>query len=103
MHSTKHNRCWFLALVAGLLLVGLGLHSDSAQAQPEGKKDPKEKLVRFELNGQPWVKVFEFLVDHTGLPFVSPYKPPTGSISVTTPKDKLYSTGELIDLINVGL
>ena len=103
MNSTKRNGYWLLVLAAGLLLVGLGLQADTAQAQPEGKKEPKEKLVRFELNNQPWHKVFEFLVDHTGLPFVSPYKPPVGSISVTTPKDKLYTTGELIDVVNVGL
>src|SRR5262249_18489435 len=62
-----------------------------------------EKRIRFEMRDQPWAKVIEFLVDFTGQEFVSVYKPPSGTFNHIAPAGKLYTTGQITDLINAGL
>jgi type II secretion system protein D len=105
--------------VAGLVVLLLGAALLSSVARPslaaddkkDAKKDDKKaeptnpwavKKYKFTMDGKPWDKVFASLTELTGKVVVSSYKP-SGSLTLVTPADGLYSIYDLIDLINEGL
>ncbi len=102
MRTNNRSRQWMGALLLGGLLVGLGL---AQPANPPAKSsDPDEdKLVKFEMNGVPWEKVFDWLKDNYKFQFIGETKPPPGSVVISGPKDEVYNLGQIIDIINYGL
>jgi type II secretory pathway component GspD/PulD (secretin) len=82
----------------------------AAEEQPKApapaKKDaPKaeEKRFEFEMRELPWMKVFQWYADQTGLGCVCNIKP-TGSFTFIPPKDKpKYTLEEVTDIINEAL
>jgi len=99
-----------IAVVAATGALGALATSIIAQTPPPAKTpEPKapEKRVSFEMRDKPWMQVFEWLTDQTGLPVVSQYKP-SGSFTFISPRgaDKLprnYTIPEIIDILNEGL
>src|SRR5205823_3436401 len=73
-----------------------------AVAAAQEKKDAPEKTHAFEMRAQPWSKVFEWLTDATGRPFISPSLP-KGTFNFVPPNDRKYTIPEIIDIINDGL
>ena len=63
---------------------------------------PEEKRVAFNMEGQRWSQVFQWLVDQTGLKYASSNNP-QGSFTFKSPEGKKYTLGEIIDIINEGL
>jgi type II secretory pathway component GspD/PulD (secretin) len=62
-----------------------------------------EKLLEFQMDAVPWSKVFTWLVDHTKVEFVGEINKVSGSLTFVGPKGKLYTTDEIVDIINTGL
>jgi type II secretory pathway component GspD/PulD (secretin) len=88
----------------------LGAAFASAQALDDApKKTPQqafldgERRIAFEMRKKPWNEVFEWLVDQTGLSYISPQSPPPGTFNFISPKGAVYSAAEVIDIINDGL
>ena len=72
-------------------------------AQPSGAASkPAEKTVSFNMEGQRWSAVFQWLVDQTGLKYGSSYLP-QGSFTFKSPNDRKYTISEVIDIINEAL
>ena len=63
---------------------------------------PPEKRFAFSMEAKPWNQVFKWLSDTTGQPVVAASMP-AGTFSFISPKDRTYSIGELVDVLNVGL
>ncbi|MEI7685973.1 MAG: hypothetical protein WCL32_13185, partial [Planctomycetota bacterium] len=62
-----------------------------------------ERRISFEMRKKPWNEVIEWLVDQTGLSYISAQAPPTGTFNFISPKGATYSFPEVIDIINDGL
>jgi type II secretory pathway component GspD/PulD (secretin) len=65
-------------------------------------EEPPEKRYLFEMTDQPWSKVFGYLTEITGKPFIGTNKP-TGTFTFKGPAGKKYTVGEIVDIINEGL
>jgi RNA polymerase sigma factor (sigma-70 family) len=63
---------------------------------------PEEKLYVFDMRGQPWSAVFDWLTEMTGREFSSTSLP-SGTYNVVAPKGKKYTIPQIIDLVNDGL
>jgi Bacterial type II/III secretion system short domain len=91
-------------LATGLVLAFLA--GDTAAAgEPTGK--PKEQRLAFVHNQTPWPRVFEWLSDKTGLPFIASDKGPAGTFTFVPAKigdrQRLYTVPEIIDTVNEAL
>ena len=71
-------------------------------SQPPLAVKPAEKTVAFNMEGQRWSTVFQWLVDQTGLKYGSSYIP-QGSFTFKSPIDRKYTISEVIDIINEAL
>jgi hypothetical protein len=85
------------ALTVGAVLVSL-MTCAPATAQEAGP----EKRYRFEMDQQPWSRVFDWLTETTGKPLISQYRP-TGTFTFKGPPGKEYTLGEIIDILNDSL
>lgn len=74
-------------------------HAQQGAPKPAGS----EPTYLFEMRGKPWAQIFEWLTDTTGLPFISNYPAPTGTIHVIVKQGRRYTLGELLDLLNDAL
>ncbi len=97
-----------LPLVSAFLLFGLVLSGPSqgpARGNPDQKK--KEKKFVIEMHAVPWAKVFSWLADQTGLPFLSRQGLPPGHFTFVPPKignaPRQYTLAEFIDVLNEAL
>lgn len=73
-----------------------------AQPSTTAPTKPVEKTVAFNMEGQRWSAVFQWLVDQTGLKYGSSYIP-QGSLTFKSPNDRKYTISEIIDIINEAL
>ncbi|MCI0640180.1 MAG: hypothetical protein L0Y72_14875 [Gemmataceae bacterium] len=71
--------------------------------KPETKAQAEVKRLTVAFREQNWDKVFEWLVDQTGLPFLSAHKAPTGTFTLVTAPGFTLTIPELIDLVNERL
>src|SRR5262245_5405211 len=135
--DAMHDRRWTFALLTGLLIAGAArsvLAQNDSKAQPakepgkeatapktdETKAQPgkepgregtapksKEKTYVFEMRNKPWAGVIEWLVDNTGLPFISDNTPPTGTFTYVAPRTglnpKALTMSEIFDVVNENL
>ncbi len=65
-----------------------------------------EKRLAWQMNAVPWNKVFQWLGEQTGLPFVSGAAAPTGTFTFLPPagvKQRLYTIPEIVDTLNAAL
>jgi general secretion pathway protein D len=102
-----------LFALGALLALGLWVTAQDtgakkgADTQPEKKLEKKnpytDKLYTLELREKQWKGVFEWLVDKTGIPFITTHQPPTGTFSFVAPPGKKYAMTEIVDVINQGL
>jgi type II secretory pathway component GspD/PulD (secretin) len=125
MHTTRRGAAWLLVLGV-ITLWGFGAvqaQQGKGDKKPESKQPetvitPKQgatgattgpdgqKLYNFEFREAPWKNVLVWLVDQTGVPFLSNYKAPTGTFNFIAPRDpatgkpKLYTLPEIMDMIN---
>src|SRR5437870_2871424 len=103
--------CLGLAVGIGVIsLAGAGLAQ--GPKKDAGKKEPvpastvdwHEKKIAFEMRGQTWGKVFEWLADQTAMPYSSKYPPPAGTFTFINPKidgkPREYTLTEVYDVIN---
>ena len=86
---------WFLLA----LVVAWGLLPDRATAVVRERAGGNELS---QLDGQPLRKVFDWLVDQTGVPLVCSFCP-TGTFTYRGPKHAQLSIPEAIDIINDSL
>jgi hypothetical protein len=70
------------------------------EAHQPAKADAK--TVSIDFRDAPWVDVFAWLGEQTGLPVVSQMKP-TGTLSFTGPPNKTYTIPEAVDIVNEAL
>ncbi len=102
-----------LFLITGLAFMSLTVAGLAQGPKKDaGKKEPvpastinwHEKKIAFEMRGQPWGKVYEWLADQTGMPYASPYPPPPGTLTFINPKidgkPREYTLAEVFDIIN---
>jgi hypothetical protein len=74
------------------------------QVQRRTPPSPPRKAVRFEFRNVPWGRVFEWLSDQTGIPFISSDLKPLGTFTFIPPVEgKTYSIPEMIDVLNEAL
>jgi type II secretory pathway component GspD/PulD (secretin) len=102
-----------LVALGALLALGLWVAAQDAgsrkgaDTKPEKKLEKKnpytDKLYTLELREKQWKGVFEWLVDKTGIPFITTHQPPTGTFSFIAPPGKKYAMTEIVDIINQGL
>lgn len=91
-------------MIVGLLCCGLTQQS-LAQSPAQGGPNPgpsKLESFTFEMRGKPWATVLEWLVDKTGMPFVSANLP-TGSFNFIAKKGQKFTIPQIVDIINDGL
>lgn len=87
-----------------LLMPGSGPISSASRAD-EPLLDPAklpEKRVAFAMEAKPWNQVFKWLSDATGQPVIAAALP-VGTFSFVSPKDRTYTIGEIVDVVNEGL
>jgi hypothetical protein len=82
-----------------------------SDAPPSGGRAPAKapapradkKRYAFAMRDQPWIKVFEWYAEHTGLAYVGAFKP-AGTFTFIPPRGKRkYTTEEITDTINEAL
>lgn len=82
---------------------GEGPGKDDAPKPKAGQLDTSAKSLSFEMREQPWLKVFEWYADQTGLACVCNEKP-TGTFTFIPSKVKRkYTLDEVTDIINEAL
>lgn len=91
----------FLALAFGQSGTRVASAAQIPGAGSEGVQ--QEKRFAFEMRSQPWTKVFDWLSDQTGLPFVSLRVPPGAFTARTLKQDQTYTLTQIIDMINEEL
>jgi type II secretory pathway component GspD/PulD (secretin) len=92
--------CWAFSVLASVTV---------ARAQADKSKparDDDEPKYAFVMEDMPLAKALDWLVEHTGLPYVTCIKPPT--LTLTFPADKRGKTcqctiGEVMDIVNDAL
>jgi type II secretory pathway component GspD/PulD (secretin) len=81
--------------------------ADEKKPEPKKKEEKAEekspeKRVAFNMSEKPWGSVLSWLADQTGKSIITQIKP-TGSFTFISPKGKLYTIPEVIDIINEAL
>lgn len=92
---------WLLALL--LLTGGASARAEAPAKTPQAAFLDGERRIAFEMRKKPWHEVIEWLVDQTGLNYISNQAPPTGSFNFISPRGATFSGPEVIDIINDGL
>jgi hypothetical protein len=71
-----------------------------ADRQPDKKETPAEKTIAFELRDKPWIQVFEWYSEVSGLAYTGTYKP-EGTATFIPAKGKVrYTLAEITDILN---
>jgi len=75
------------------------------EQKPAGKNERlnPERRRPFSMTNKPWNEVIEWLVDQSGLSYISVHPVPTGTFNFISPKGATYSLPQVIDIINEGL
>ncbi|MCI0380116.1 MAG: hypothetical protein L0215_21235 [Gemmataceae bacterium] len=100
------RHCTLLAcalFTATLLATHAGAQTKEPGKKSEMKAQADVKRLTVAFREQNWDKVFEWLVDQTGLPFLSAHKAPTGTFTLVTAPGFTLTIPELIDLVNERL
>src|SRR5262245_53803446 len=96
---------WLWLRLGVLIFLVAVVMSGSVRGQAGPKPGPAggaaKKDIGFTVVGKKWSEVFRWVTDLTKKPIVG--TPPTGSLSYTGPKDRLYSLPEVLDIINDAL
>ncbi|HXG13179.1 MAG TPA: secretin N-terminal domain-containing protein [Gemmataceae bacterium] len=70
--------------------------------EPADAAKPPEKKIAFDMRGMPWGKVLEWLSDQTSMPVIADF-PLQGTFTFISPKGRLYSIPEVVDILNDAL
>ena len=116
---TSAGRCLFvsaLVVVAGWALTARAVDPErmnradeppaDAKLMPPAKDTPAqepEKLFAMEFRQKPWNQVLEWLADQTGMPITPAEIKLSGTFTFISPKGKLYTLPEVIDILNEAL
>jgi RNA polymerase sigma factor (sigma-70 family) len=71
-----------------------------ADRQPDKKETPAEKTIAFELRDKPWIQVFEWYSEVSGLAYTGTYKPEGTATFIPARGKRQYTLAEITDILN---